>query len=295
MLQQRRRTLRVVLSCFLFLGSFLIAIRIGDSSSNDGVSEPSATLLSEPELQLRFGRQQLSLTSTTSSAEHEATLLQLVADQFEGVQAQTSFRPGLNVAQEWNAVSSRLIYLVAATNSAEATIDTNGIAIRGVSDDGDKYQQRLEFLHDALPDGTVVASNVLLNDPEISTVAMCSRNFASISKQAIRFPQSSTAIRQSSYPLLDRLSEYAYDCREPKIAITGHTDASGEESWNVTVSRARAQAVADHLIANGVAAERLIIEGVGSQHPLAENDTIQGRERNRRIQFELRRFPGDKP
>jgi outer membrane protein OmpA-like peptidoglycan-associated protein len=89
---------------------------------------------------------------------------------------------------------------------------------------------------------------------------------------------------------LDRLSEFTYDCRDPKIAIIGHTDATGEESWNMQVSRARAQAVADHLIASGVAAERLIIEGLGSQHPLAENDTVQGRERNRRIEIELRRF-----
>ena len=285
---ERRRILRVALSCFLLLSGALIAIEIGDSTDHEGVSESTATLLSEPEMQLRFGRQKLTLTSTTSSAEHEATLLELIADQFEGIQTQTSFRPGLKLAQDWDAVSARLIYLVAATNSAVATIDTSGIAIRGVSDDGADYQRRLEFLHDALPEGTVVASDVLLTNPQISTAAMCSRNFASISKQGIQFSQSSTAIRQSSYPLLDRLSEYAYDCRTEKIAITGHTDASGEESWNLTVSRARAQAVADHLIANGVAAERFIIEGLGSQRPLAENDTVQGRARNRRIQFELR-------
>jgi OOP family OmpA-OmpF porin len=68
----------------------------------------------------------------------------------------------------------------------------------------------------------------------------------------------------------------------------GHTDATGEEAWNMQVSRARAQAVADHLIASGVAVERLIIDGRGSQQPLASNDTVQGRERNRRIEFELR-------
>lgn len=287
---ERRRSARVVLSFFVLLSGTLLAIKIGDGVHIDGVSDSSMSLVSEPELALRFGRQQLSLTTTTSSAEHEATMLELIADQFKGVQAQTDFRPGLNVAEEWNAVSARLIYLIAATSSAEASIDTNGIAIRGVSSDDDKYQRRLEFLHEALLDGTVVDSDVLINNPEISTAVMCSRNFASISKQTIQFRQSSTAIRQSSYPLLDRLSEFAYDCRTPKIAITGHTDASGEESWNLQLSRARAQAVADHLVASGVAAERLIIEGRGSQQPLAENNTVQGRERNRRIEIELRRF-----
>lgn len=285
-----RRSVRVVLSFFLLLGGTLLAVNIGDSQQNDGPSEISGTLLSEPELQLRFGRQQLSLTATTSSAGHEATLLKLIAEQFAGVQAQSVFRPGLNVPQEWEAISTRLVYLVAATQSAEATADSSSVTIRGVSDDGDKFQQRLEFVNEALLGGMVVESDVLISNPEISTTLMCSRNFASISKRPIQFRQSSTAIRPSSYPLLDRLSEFAYDCRVPKIAIIGHTDASGEESWNLQVSQARAQAVAELLVTRGVAVERLIIEGLGSRHPLAENDTVQGRERNRRIEFELRQL-----
>jgi outer membrane protein OmpA-like peptidoglycan-associated protein len=285
---ERRRTLRVVLSFLLLLGGTLAALTISDGTRDEGGSEFSPTLLSEPELQLRFGRQKLTLAMTTSSAEHEAMLMKLIADQFDSVQSQTVFRPGLKVQPQWDAVSSRLIYLVAATNSAAATIDANGVAIRGVSINGDDYQQRLEFLKAVLPDGMSVASDVLVSLSDVSTAAMCDRNFTSIARQTIRFRQSSTAISQSSRPLLDRLSEFSYDCSDPKIAIIGHTDATGKESWNLHVSRARAQTVADHLIANGVAAERLIIEGLGSQHPLAENDTVQGRERNRRIEIELR-------
>ncbi len=287
---ERRRTVRVALSFLLLLSGTLLGLGISDGTHDDGVSELSPTLLSKPELRLRFGRKQLSLMTTTSSAEHEATLQQLIADQFKDAQAQTAFRAGLKVRPEWDTTSTRLLYLVAATSSAEAAIDTTGIAIRGVSLNGDEYQRRLEFLKEVLPDGTAVVSDVLISDSEVSTVAMCDRNFASISQQTIRFRQSSTTIRQSSFPLLDRLSEFAYDCRAAKIAIIGHTDSSGEASWNLQLSQARAQAVADHLIASGVIAERLIIEGRGSQHPLALNDTVQGRERNRRIEIELRRF-----
>ena len=290
MLLDRPRTLRVVLTSLLLLGGVLLALEIDEGTRKENISELSATVLNAPDLQLQFARQRLSLTTTTSSAEHEATLLELVADQFEGVQAQTDFRPGLNVDQEWAEVSARLIYLVAATSSAEASIDTSGVAIRGVSSNGGKFQRRLESLNAVLREGTVVATDVLISNPEFSVAAMCSRNFASISKQPIQFRQSSAAIRQSSYPLLDRLSEFAYDCRDPKIAIIGHADATGKESWNVLVSRARAQAVADHLIASGVAAERLIIDGLGSQQPLAGNDTVHGRARNRRIEIELRQL-----
>lgn len=285
---ERRRTLRVVLSLLVLLGGVLLALKIDHGTRDDGVAETSATLFSEPQLQLRFGRQQLSLTATTSSTEHETMLLELIAEQFAGVQAQTDFRPGLNVGREWETVSARLLSLVAATSSAEASIDANGISIRGVSTDGELYSRRLESLNTALLDATVVRSDVLISNPEMTMAVMCSRNFANITQQPIEFRPSSTTIRQSSYPQLDRLGEFAYDCRGSKIAITGHTDSSGTEAWNVQVSQARAQAVAAQLIARGVTAERLIVEGVGSQYPLALNDTVQGRERNRRIEIELR-------
>ncbi len=285
---ERRRTVRAAIALLLLVGGILITLSVSDDSRDDGVRELSATLLSAPELSLQFGRRNLSLTTTTRSAEHEAILLDLIADHFEGARVQTTFRPGLKVRPQWEVQSTRLVYLVAATDSAEATIDASGISIRGVSSDALRYQRRLEFLEAALRDNVAVTSDVLFGDPEISTAALCSRNFASITEQPIRFRQSSTAIRRSSFPLLDRLGEFAYECRSRKIAITGHTDATGAESWNLQVSRARAQAVADQLVARGVAAERLIIEGLGSQYPLAPNNTVQGRERNRRIEFELR-------
>lgn len=288
--RQGRRNVRVVLSAFLLLGGVLLGLAINDGTRDDGADEISSTVLSEPALRLHFGRQQLSLVATTSSAQHEATLRQLITDQFDDIQVQTEFRSALKIPPEWDATSARLLYLVAATSSAEATIDADGISIRGVSDDSEKFQERLEFLQEVLPEGTAIQPDVLINDSDVSTAAMCKRNFARISQQTIRFRQSSTTIRKSSFPLLDRLNEFAYDCRAAKIAIIGHTDATGEETWNLQVSKARAQAVADHLIASGVAAERLIVEGQGSQHPLAENDTVQGRERNRRIEIELRRF-----
>jgi outer membrane protein OmpA-like peptidoglycan-associated protein len=73
-----------------------------------------------------------------------------------------------------------------------------------------------------------------------------------------------------------------------RTTIIGHTDASGDESWNQRLSRARAQAVADHIAGNGIDPARLIIDAFGSSQPVADNATASGRSRNRRIEFELR-------
>jgi outer membrane protein OmpA-like peptidoglycan-associated protein len=51
---------------------------------------------------------------------------------------------------------------------------------------------------------------------------------------------------------------------------------------------ARAQAVADHLVKSGIDPERLLVRGLGSSVPIADNSTAQGRGLNRRIEFELR-------
>ncbi|MDH5305387.1 MAG: OmpA family protein, partial [Gammaproteobacteria bacterium] len=73
-----------------------------------------------------------------------------------------------------------------------------------------------------------------------------------------------------------------------RIAVIGHSDATGSADGNLQISRARAAAVAAALQLRGVARDRLIVEGRGATQPIASNDTVAGRERNRRIEFELR-------
>lgn len=71
----------------------------------------------------------------------------------------------------------------------------------------------------------------------------------------------------------------------PKVSlkIGGYTDNTGSEATNIKISGARANAVKSHLVANGIAAARLDAEGYGPKHPVASNDTPEGRAQNRRV------------
>ncbi len=70
--------------------------------------------------------------------------------------------------------------------------------------------------------------------------------------------------------------------------IVGHTDSSGREGYNMALSRERALAVAAYLInAAGIAATRLHAEGAGEREPVADNDTEEGRQANRRVEIYL--------
>ncbi len=77
--------------------------------------------------------------------------------------------------------------------------------------------------------------------------------------------------------------------RNPGITVEldGHTDSTGPEEYNQGLSVRRAQAVKDHLVENGIAADRLTVKGFGESDPIDKNDTPAGRAENRRVGFKI--------
>jgi len=75
--------------------------------------------------------------------------------------------------------------------------------------------------------------------------------------------------------------------RDPSLGmeIAGHTDSNGSDEFNQTLSEARSQSAADFLVTAGIAAERLRPVGYGETRPIASNDTNEGRQANRRVEF----------
>ncbi|MES0873948.1 OmpA family protein [Sinimarinibacterium thermocellulolyticum] len=72
-----------------------------------------------------------------------------------------------------------------------------------------------------------------------------------------------------------------------RVEIAGHTDALGTEAYNDRLSLARAMAVRNFLVALGIAPSRLEVRGYGESRPIADNDTDEGRARNRRVEFSV--------
>ena len=70
-----------------------------------------------------------------------------------------------------------------------------------------------------------------------------------------------------------------------KIRVDGHTDAQGDEAYNLDLSERRAASVMRYLVEFGIDASRLISEGHGETQPIATNRTRAGRAKNRRVDF----------
>ena len=94
-------------------------------------------------------------------------------------------------------------------------------------------------------------------------------------------------IKERSEPELQKIITFLQENSSVRIVINGHTDNVGATDYNQRLSANRARAVYDYLVAAGVAADRLDSQGYGSERPVAGNDTAAGRQKNRRIAFEI--------
>lgn len=74
---------------------------------------------------------------------------------------------------------------------------------------------------------------------------------------------------------------------EQQVIVEGHTDNVGSEAYNLKLSEQRAQSVKDHLTGEGIDGDRIDIEGLGFEFPVAGNDTAAGRQQNRRVEIVL--------
>ncbi len=171
----------------------------------------------------------------------------------------------------------------------DAKIDTDGSRIRlaGVALSGDEWTRSLARFRASTPDSMEISMDVFVVDAGLLLNDLCAGMFAALPEGQVRFRKSGSDIRTSSHAMLDRIVEFTRDCRRSRIAITGHSDASGTETKNLQLSRARAQAVVDYLVARGTSADQLLPNGAGAAFPKADNATPHGREQNRRIEFSL--------
>jgi outer membrane protein OmpA-like peptidoglycan-associated protein len=92
-------------------------------------------------------------------------------------------------------------------------------------------------------------------------------------------------INDNYLPVIDQLATRIIEAEIWSVAVIGHTDSSGEADDNQRLSERRAQAGAERLIAQGVPAELVSVVGAGETQPIASNDTEEGQQANRRIEF----------
>ena len=107
------------------------------------------------------------------------------------------------------------------------------------------------------------------------------------SLEGIQFEFDSDVIKPESYPTLDAAVETLKSKTEFNLDVSGHTDNIGDDAYNQNLSERRANAVVKYLTDKGISAARLKAAGFGETQPVAENETPEGRAKNRRVDFKV--------
>jgi outer membrane protein OmpA-like peptidoglycan-associated protein len=100
----------------------------------------------------------------------------------------------------------------------------------------------------------------------------------------VLFDFDSSRIQATYYPRLAEMAQFMTANPNTTAVIEGHTDSKGPANYNLTLSKARANAVKTYLLQKyGIDAKRLTTTGYGESQPVASNGTVQGRQNNRRV------------
>ena len=110
---------------------------------------------------------------------------------------------------------------------------------------------------------------------------------ASVTLKNIQFELNSFELQKMSLIELEKLIQLLNDNPGIKVKINGHTDNTGNTADNLKLSNNRAKAVVDYLVSKGIDAKRLSYQGLGESKPVADNNTEDGRAKNRRTEFTI--------
>ncbi|MDL5027150.1 OmpA family protein [Vibrio gigantis] len=180
-----------------------------------------------------------------------------------------------------SATKGALAGMLAGAAIGAATGDSSdalrGAAIGGVVGGGAGYymDKQEQALRQQLVSSGVQVKRI--NDKELQLVM----------ENGIGFDSGSYHLSSGIYPTLNSVALVLGEYPDTRLEIKGHTDSSGNDASNQTLSEQRAQSVGNYLIGQQVASGRVVTQGYGERYPVCGNDTKAGRACNRRVEINI--------
>jgi outer membrane protein OmpA-like peptidoglycan-associated protein len=103
----------------------------------------------------------------------------------------------------------------------------------------------------------------------------------------VHFDFGKATLRPESFAELEELVSYLKNKDNIKVEIAGHTDNVGTDADNLKLSQQRAEAIRNYVVKKGIAPVRILAKGYGASQPVADNDTDEGRQLNRRTEVRI--------
>lgn len=248
------------------------------------VPEFVATLSPEGQIQLR-GRVGSEIMRETADSFAKA--------RFTSDAVHTTVRVVEGLPANWPLRVLAGLEALAYLSNGAVTVTPDLIEISGNTGRSDASQIMSRFLSEKLGKGEEFEINVTYKkalDPVLGlpTPDECEAMIAEMQvNRKITFEPGSSRINTDGAAIMDDIAEILKKCGDIRMEIGGHTDSQGREVMNEQLSLERARSVLEELRARRVLTSNISAKGYGESQPIADNDSEEGREANRRIEFRL--------
>jgi OOP family OmpA-OmpF porin len=232
----------------------------------------------------------IKLTGHYPDEQAHQDLLAAIRTRFFKSKVSDELALGKGAPKDFIAAASAMLQQMSRLESGVGTMSDMDVDVKGDALFAKAASDIPGELTAAVPSDYKAVATIGVAAPGAPVAAAdCQPLFADILGQGkILFETGQASIQHDSDAVLDNLTAIAMRCADAQIEISGHTDSVGSDDTNLELSRRRAEAVAEYLKQAGVAAERVTAVGYGQMHPIASNDTEEGRAQNRRIEFEVK-------
>ncbi|ABG33525.1 OmpA family protein [Roseobacter denitrificans] len=251
---------------------------------DSGPSEFIATLSPEGQVQLR-GRMPGEAIRDVADSFAKA--------KFGSDNVYTATRNVADLPMDWSIRVLAGIEALGFLNSGAVTVTPDRVTLSGRSGNAEASEAIARLMveklgNDAAFDVDVAYVEALDPVAALPTAEECEAKIADImAGEKINFEPGSATIDAAALTTMDQIADVLRVCGDLKLEVQGHTDSQGREEMNRSLSQARAQSVLNELRARRVLTSNFIAKGYGESNPIADNDTEEGREANRRIEFKL--------
>ncbi|KUJ78224.1 OmpA family protein [Ruegeria profundi] len=183
---------------------------------------------------------------------------------------------------------------LAHLHNGALTVTPDDLVLNGVSHSPDTKAQIAGMLSEKLGDAQEFSLSITYQEPPtvpedtLPDPEVCEERIVEVQAETkIAFEPGSATVAADSRDTVNRIADILRECGPIRLEIQGHTDSQGREEMNQQLSQARAQSILNELRGRRIPTASYTAVGYGETQPIAENDTEEGREQNRRIEFRL--------
>ncbi|MQQ08723.1 OmpA family protein [Epibacterium sp. SM1979] len=208
-------------------------------------------------------------------------------------QVHSAARIRQQLPMDWNIQVLAAIEALSHLNRGLVTVSPKTITVRGVSFDPDASAEVAKLFSTRLGQNATYALAITYEEPpqpkdQPLTSEACQSQLNLVQDSGkIAFEPGSATVASGSSATLDQVALVLEHCGPVQLEIQGHTDSQGRESMNERLSQSRAQSILNELRSRRIPTLTFVARGYGETQPIADNDTEEGREANRRIVFQV--------